>query len=141
MLCKSHKEVCVSHTADAVAEATDWVSAFIAAERAVTGSVKAACAAAARFFKITPRRAASYWWRQVTTVTADEYLRLRDAHHHRLRLQRQRAEHELAELDALISKIEANAAHQTVHAGSAPLPHVASEASEEEAPEGALMAG
>lgn len=140
-LCVSHKELCMSHTADAADEATDWVAGFIASERAVTGSVKAACAAAARFFKITPRRAASYWWKQVHTVPADEYLRLRDAHHQRLRLQRLRAEHEMAELDALIAKIEAHAPHQEVHAGPSPLPHVASQAHQQKAEARSHVAG
>jgi hypothetical protein len=131
----------MSHTADAADEATDWVAGYIAGERAARGSVKAACAAAARFFGITPRRAASYWWKQVSSVPADEYLRLREAHYQSLRLQRLRAEHELAELDALLAKIGPNAVHQTIHASPASLPHMASQTDQSEAATRTLVAG
>jgi len=122
------------HAADPVHDARDWVVAGISAERALSGSVKAACAAAARVFGITPRRAASYWWDQVTFLGADEYLRIREGHHRRLKIQRQRAEAEMALCDALLAKIEALHAHEIcsdqapLHARSAAVPCLEAEA-------------
>lgn len=94
------------HTVDPTHAATAWVCDYVAAQRGVCGSVKAACAAAARYFDISPRRALSYWWRQVGAVQADEFLRLQKRHHARLRLERMRTAQELAALDALIATFE-----------------------------------
>jgi hypothetical protein len=130
------------HAINPVQDAREWVVAGITAERAISGSVKAATAAAARLFGITPRRAASYWWDQVTFLGADEYLRIREGHYRRLKLQRLRAEAELASLDALIAKAEASyVTGDQIHAGATPLPHVASEANSSIAREGACLAG
>jgi hypothetical protein len=130
------------HAINPAQEATDWVTACIQAERAVSGSVKAATASAARWFGITPRRAASYWWDQVTFIGADEYLRIREGHYRRLKLQRLRAEAELASLDALIAKAEASyVIGDQIHAGAAPLPHVEGEAHSPETRQRPFVAG
>lgn len=124
MLSVPHNATCQMHAADPVHHAREWVVAGISAERALSGSVKAACAAAARLFGITPRRAASYWWDQVTFLGAEEYLRIREGHHRRLQIQRKRAEAEMALCDALLAKIEATDA-QEIHARSPALRDVA----------------
>jgi hypothetical protein len=142
VLCVPHNLERAMHAVNAVHDAREWVVAGITAERAISGSVKAATAAAARWFGITPRRAASYWWDQVTFLGADEYLRIREGHYRRLKLQRLRAEAEIASLDALIAKAEASyVIGDQVYAGPAPLPHVAGEAHPQEARDGARMAG
>jgi hypothetical protein len=125
-LCILHKGVCEMHTADPAGAATEWVRAYIAAERAVTGSVKSGCAAAARFFGISPRRAASYWWKQVSTVPAEEFLRLQAAHRSRLRLERMRAARAIADLDALLAEIEEKMPDAAVDGPDlAPMAHLA----------------
>lgn len=103
LLSKPHTSLRMSHTAD---DATDWVCQVFAAERASTGSVKAAADRTARWFGITSRRALSYWWKQVSHVGAEEYVRLQARHLDRLRHARLQAEQELAALDALLDKLE-----------------------------------
>ncbi|MFC0410997.1 hypothetical protein [Roseomonas elaeocarpi] len=86
--------------------ATGWVREGFARERANTGSVKAAASAIARQFGISPRRALSYWWGNVSHVTADEFQQLERAYARRLQQDRARAAEEVAALDALLARIE-----------------------------------
>ncbi|MCK8785232.1 hypothetical protein M0638_12635 [Roseomonas sp. NAR14] len=100
-----HRRVGEMHTS-CIDRATEWVRDSIRDERAKLGTLDAAYEAVSRFFGISPRRAKSYWWRQVTHLAVDEYERLKRRQADRLRLARLRAEHEMAALDALLAKID-----------------------------------
>ncbi len=83
----------------------------VAAQRARTGSVKAAIAAVARAMGLTPRRVAAAWWQENPCFDWVEAERIREAA--AAQMQRDIAE---AEARAALLRARLNAMRDTLHA-------------------------